>query len=279
VNPLKLGKIFQQVVPRRPHRIAILSAAVLGIALLIALPLSLGGGTQAPNTTADFSLANVAGTATGPASQAPAPVAPASSAPAAPAAPAAPVTKAPPAAPKTAKAVKVAAPAAKELTFDFESQINGYYCGPAATRIAASARISAPSQDSIANAMGTTTNGTNSAADTTRELNNLEGTSFYHTTFIPNSDATSAETDQLQADVVHAISNGYGIVANIVGSAQDTAGNYHEYDGGHYISIIGYTDNGRDVRIADPAVSEDQGLYTMSTIDLANWMGTRGYSS
>jgi len=68
-------------------------------------------------------------------------------------------------------------------------------------------------------------------------------------------------------------------VANVVGAAQDTVGNYHEYDGGHYISIIGYTNNGRDVRIADPAVSEDQGLYTMSTADLANWMGTRGYSS
>jgi hypothetical protein len=281
VNPLNIGKTFKRAVPRRPHRIAIVSATALGVALLIALPLSLGGGASTPNVAADFSLANVAGAATGSATQAaPAsPAAPASTAPAAPAAPAAPVTKAPPAAPKTAKAVKVAAPAAKELKFDFESQINGYYCGPAATRIAASARISPPDQDTIANAMGTGVNGTNSAADTTRELNNLEGTSFYHTTFIPGSDATSGEIDQLQANVVHAIGNGYGIVANIVGSAQDTAGNYHEYDGGHYISIIGYTDNGRDVRIADPAVSEDQGLYTMTTIDLANWMGTRGYSS
>jgi hypothetical protein len=276
VNPLNLGKLFTRVVPRRPHRIAILGATALGVALLVALPLSLGSGSPTPGAPASLALANVAGAETNDATHAAA--SPAESAPPSPAAPA---SKAATVAPKPTKVqtVKVAPPSAKELNFDFESQINGYYCGPAATRIAASARISPPSQDSIANAMGTTTNGTNSAADTTQELNALEGTGFYHTTFIPGSDATSAEADQLQANVVHAISSGYGIVANIVGSAQDTSGNYHEYDGGHYISIIGYTDDGRDVRIADPAVSEDQGLYTMSTIDLANWMGTRGYSS
>jgi hypothetical protein len=280
VNPPNLGKHIRHAVPRRRHRIAIGWAAVLGVALLIALPLSLGRRSPASGNPQSFSLTNVAGAATGQASHA-APEAAASAASQAPA-PASPSPAAPhstaPAAPKVAKATKAAAPTAKDLKFDFEYQINGYYCGPASTRMAASTRISPPSQDTIASDMGTTTSGTNSAADTTAELNRLEHTDFYHTTLIPGGNATSAEVGQLEANVVHAISNGYGIVANIVGSAQDSAGGFHEYDGGHYIAVIGYSDNGRDVHIADPA-GEGADTYWLTATDLANWMGTRGYSS
>ncbi|WP_203921600.1 C39 family peptidase [Rugosimonospora africana] len=254
----------------------------LGVALLIALPLSLGKGSTATSNTASFSLTNAAGTATGQATHAaPEAAATASSqppAPAAPASPAAPPATTAPAKPKVKKATTVAAPAAKDLKIDFEYQINGYYCGPAATRIAASTRIAPPSQDTIAMAMGTTTNGTNSASDTTAELNRLEHTSFYHTTFIPGGSATTAEVATLEKNAVHAISNGYGIVANIVGSVQDSSGGFHEYDGGHYIAVIGYSDNGRSVHIADPA-GEGADTYWMSASTLANWMGTRGYSS
>ncbi|GAA5200641.1 hypothetical protein GCM10023322_78980 [Rugosimonospora acidiphila] len=283
MNPQNLGKHFKHAVPSRAHRIALVWATMLGVALLIALPLSLGKRSTAPGTAQAISLANAAGTINSsgnagaeiaaPASAASSPAAPS------PAAPSPTHASTVPAAPKVVKApAKPVAPAAKDLKFDFEYQINGYYCGPASTRMAASTKIAAPSQDTIAMAMGTTTAGTNSAADTTAELNRLEGTSFYHTTFIPGSSATSAEMDQLQANVVHAISNGYGVVANIVGSAQDLSGGYHEYDGGHYIAVIGYSDNGRDVHIADPA-GEGADTYWMTTIDLANWMGTRGYSS
>src|SRR4029079_5726547 len=42
---------------------------------------------------------------------------------------------------------------------DFQYQQTGYWCGPAATRIALSARISPPSQQQVANELPTPTNG------------------------------------------------------------------------------------------------------------------------
>lgn len=279
MNPQNLGKRFRRAVPRRPHRVAIVWAAVLGVALLIALPLSLGKRSPSTGDTTSFSLTNAGGAATEQATHA-APEAVATTptqAPASPAPAVAPSTAAPAKPKVTKKATTIAAPAAKDLKFDFEYQINGYYCGPASTRMAASTRIAPPSQDTIAMAMGTTTNGTNSAADTTAELNRLEHTSFYHTTLIPGS-ATTSDIATLEKNVVHSISNGYGIVANIVGSAQDSSGGFHEYDGGHYIAVIGYSDNGRSVHIADPA-GEGADTYWMSASTLANWMASRGYSS
>jgi hypothetical protein len=84
--------------------------------------------------------------------------------------------------------------------------------------------------------------------------------------------------DQLQADVVRAISNGRGLVTNIVHSVTDTNGGSHTYDGGHYVAVVGYQDNGRVVKIADPANSNGDGTYWVTTINLANWIATHGYS-
>ena len=273
-------KQFTRAVPRRHHRIAIVWAALIGAALLIAIPLGWTRHSSASDTTTAFAVADVGGKAThpapAPASAAAQPAADSSSSPAA--------TSSPAGTPSTARTTRAAkpkapaAPAAKTLNFDFQLQVNGYYCGPAATRIAASTRISPPSQDAIAGELGTTYNGTNSAADVTRGLNELEGTHFYHATFIPGA-ATPAQMDLLQANVVHAISNGYGVVANIVGDAQDLAGGYHSYGGGHYISVIGYADSGRRVQIADPADMSGDGTYWMTTIALAQWMQSRGYAS
>jgi len=57
----------------------------------------------------------------------------------------------------------------KTLNIDFQYQQTGYWCGPAATRIALSARISPPSQQQLANELPTTTNGTdwNDSSDMT----------------------------------------------------------------------------------------------------------------
>jgi hypothetical protein len=251
----QLRNQFRHVFPKRHHRIAIVWAALLGAALLIAIPLGFTRHSSTTDASATLAVANVAKEATHPA---PGPSSPAPAA--APASPAAPAPAAPVSAP--AKPKIVAPPAAKTLDFNYQLQINGYYCGPAATRIAASTRIDPPSQDAIAAKLGTTYNGTN----------------FYQATFIPGV-ATPAEMDRLQADVVHAISNGYGVVANIVGDAQDMAGGYHSYGGGHYISVIGYSDSGRKVRIADPADMSGDGTYWMTTIALANWMQSRGYAA
>jgi peptidase C39-like protein len=48
----------------------------------------------------------------------------------------------------------------KVLNIQYQVQSTGYWCGPAATRIALSARIAPPSQQTLADQLGTTTNGT-----------------------------------------------------------------------------------------------------------------------
>ena len=168
-------------------------------------------------------------------------------------------------------------PSTKVLDYTYEAQINGWYCGPAAVRNALSATGIERTQDALAGPLGTTVNGTNSAEDTTRALNQIVKGSPYRTHTIPGA-ATPAQMDQLQADVVKAITDGRGVVANTVGTATDTNGGWHSFPGGHYIAVVGYKDNGRTVRIADSA-DPNMAAYWMTTIDLANWMATRGYSS
>jgi hypothetical protein len=165
------------------------------------------------------------------------------------------------------------------LDHEFEAQINGYYCGPAAVRIALSARSVSPTQDDLAAQLGTTVNGTNSAEDTTRVLNDRANTSFYRTTMIADAVPTAAETAALKAAVVRAISKGYPVVANIVGTATDTDGVMHSYGGGHYLTVVGYRANGATVQIADPALFGDAGSYSMTIADLADWVAQRGYSA
>ncbi|WP_213455953.1 C39 family peptidase [Rhizomonospora bruguierae] len=170
------------------------------------------------------------------------------------------------------------APAAKTLKHEYQAQINGYYCGPAATRIALTALGVDLNQDSVANTLGTTVNGTNSADDITRGLNKLAKTSHYRSTFFDSS-PSSAQIQRLREDVVSSITAGFPIVANIVGSATDTSGNTRSFPGGHYIAVVGYADQGRTVKISDPANVYGIGEYSLSTTDLANWLATRGYSS
>jgi hypothetical protein len=170
-------------------------------------------------------------------------------------------------------------PASKVLTISYELQQNYYYCGPAATRIAASAHGVAMTQDDAASRLGTTTSGTNSADDTTRVLNSVVKGASYQTRWITGDAPTSAEISRLQTDVVHAVAGGYGIVANIVGSASDIAGLSYSYGGGHYISVIGYRDSGQTVKIADPANTNGDGTYWMTASALANWIAHRGYSA
>jgi hypothetical protein len=241
------------------HKTALGKAALSVAGFAVAGAALAGAAPTAAHATAGPSAASAATASTAtPATQAAAPVA-AAAAPAA-AAPAVP-------------------PGQKALGYDFKLQPNYYYCGPAAVRIALTTQGKTPSQDDVAGRLGTTTNGTNSAEDTTRVLNSVTGTNFYKTRSIPGKTATAAEMDRLKEDVVHAISSGYGMVGNVAGTIRDTAGETHSYEGGHYLSVVGYTDGGLTVRIADPADTQGDGSYTIPVTTLANWMATRGYSA
>ncbi|MGW0433188.1 C39 family peptidase [Micromonospora sp. NPDC003197] len=184
------------------------------------------------------------------------------------------------AAPSVGTAKKSAKESAKEkeLRYEYRAQENYYYCGPAAARIAASANGHTHSQDDMARKLGTTPSGTNSAEDTTRVLEEVTGKD-YKTTAIPGPSATPAEMDRLQADVAEAIDQDKAVIANVRGSGTDTNGTTRSYPGGHYVTVVGYQDEGRKVRVADPAAPQGDGTYWMSTINLAHWIAERGYSS
>ncbi|WP_433042598.1 C39 family peptidase [Dactylosporangium sp. CS-033363] len=169
------------------------------------------------------------------------------------------------------------APAANTVNFDFQFQPNFYYCGPASTRIALTSVGADLSQDDVARRLGTTVNGTNSVADVTRAMNGVLGKPVYEARFINGQKASAGEARQLQYDAVRALSTGRALVANIVGGATDESGTYHEFSGGHYISLVGYRDQGRSVLIADPSGMFGPRTYWMSTDSLANWAAKRGY--
>jgi hypothetical protein len=78
---------------------------------------------------------------------------------------------------------------------------------------------------------------------------------------------------------VRAISTGNVIVANIAGGTTDVAGVWHEFPGGHYITIVGYRDDGRTVQIADPSGMFGPSTYWVSTSKMTNWMASHGYSA
>ncbi|MCM0675499.1 C39 family peptidase [Micromonospora phytophila] len=185
-------------------------------------------------------------------------------------------------APNAVKATSVSADrkagGERELNIRYEAQPNFFYCGPAATRNALTALDKDLSQDDLARQMGTTEAGTDSAVDITRALNKQTREGTYRTIEISAPRADDAQTDKLREDVVKAVDSGRAVVANIAGTATDTDGGTHSFEGGHYLSVVGYRDNGDTVKIADSA-NPDQASYWMTTEAMADWIATRGYSA
>ncbi|MFV2022343.1 C39 family peptidase [Micromonospora sp. LOL_023] len=163
------------------------------------------------------------------------------------------------------------------LDIGYQAQPNYYYCGPAATRIALTALGYELSQDEVAEKLGTTEAGTDSAEDTTRVLREISGDAEYRTTVIEGSKADQAQIDQLRADVRAAVDDGRAVVTNVIGTANDVDGRTHSYPGGHYVTVVGYGEGGEAVKIADPAFLGAE-HYWVTTETLAHWIASRGYS-
>ncbi|MEV5692478.1 C39 family peptidase [Micromonospora globbae] len=278
-----LKRRLRQLATERPFQIAAASAVAVVLASTTGALVNAADDTPAtqPASASVAELRSDTGIASRGDDRSPTTSAPETTAPSSP--------SASPSATKTAEATKAAKaanpdvsrkpkpPASKVLDYDYQAQTTYYYCGPAATRNALSAAGIERSQDDLAVQLGTTEMGTNSAEDTTRVLNAVVKGNPYRTRMFPNA-PSPAQMDQLQADVVRAITDGRGVVANIVGDATDVDGGWHSFPGGHYIAVVGYRDEGRVVKIADsanPAIPS----YWITTIDLANWMTTRGYSA
>ncbi|MFC3500760.1 C39 family peptidase [Micromonospora krabiensis] len=166
----------------------------------------------------------------------------------------------------------------RELNVRYEAQPNFYYCGPAATRNALSVQGKDINVDAMAKEMGTTEAGTNSINDITPVLNKETGSNVYKSVEISSTKADDKQTDKLRQDIVRTINDGRAVVANIAGTTTDTDGNTHSYEGGHYISVVGYRDGGTEVKIADSA-DPNTASYWVSIDHLADWIATRGYST
>ena len=110
-------------------------------------------------------------------------------------------------------------------------------------------------------------------------LNRQLGAERYRTTEIPSESASPKQVEGLRRDIVTSVSHGDPVVANIAGTVSDTAGEQHSYEGGHYLTVVGYSANGALAKIADPADTQGSNIYQLSTTTLANWIATRGYSS
>jgi hypothetical protein len=166
------------------------------------------------------------------------------------------------------------------LNVQYQVQQTGYWCGPAATRIAISARTSnVPSQGTLAAQLGTTTNGTDWIGQVTGVLNQDLGTGWYETKEMPNDPPTSAQRNLLWNDIVLDINNGYAIVANIVAPAGNHPPGYPPYTIYHYFTVIGYDSSDMTVKIADPANFGGNQIYWLTFNQLATLIPPKGYSA
>jgi hypothetical protein len=182
------------------------------------------------------------------------------------------------ASPLSAPVTNAHATADHVLQVDYQVQETGYWCGPAATRIALSARGVYRSQADLAAQLGTDTGGTDWIGQVTGVLGNYVG--WYETKEMPNDPPTQAQRDLLWNDIVLDIDNGYAIVANIVAPPGNQPPGYPPgqtiY---HYFTVIGYNDVDRTVLIADPASFSGNQIYWLTFDQLATLIPPKGYSA
>ena len=176
--------------------------------------------------------------------------------------------------------VEPPAPVEKILDHDYQIQQTSYWCGPAATRVVLSARIAPPSQQTLANQLGTTTNGTDWIGQVTQVLNDDLGAQYYKTTEMPNDPPSQSQRDRLWADVVHSIDSDFAIVANIVAPPSNQPPGYPSNQTiYHYFAVVGYNAETRKVYIADSANFSGYQHYWLTLDKLATLIPPKGYSS
>ncbi|WP_170837805.1 C39 family peptidase [Streptomyces sp. TP-A0874] len=168
----------------------------------------------------------------------------------------------------------------RTLAIEYQVQETGYWCGPAATRIALSARIAPPSQAVLAEQLGTHTGGTDHISQVTGVLNANLGTGWYETKEMPNDPPTQAQKDLLWNDIILDIDNNYPLVTNIVAPPGNQPPGYPPNETiYHYFTVIGYDTDNRTVQIADPASFGGNQIYWLTFDHLASLIPPKGYSA
>jgi hypothetical protein len=165
------------------------------------------------------------------------------------------------------------------LNHDYQAQQTGYWCGPASTRIALSTVTSAlPSQQALANELPTSTNGTDHIGLVVNALNRHLG-ARYAAVQMPHDPPTPEERDRLWNDIVLSVNAGHGLVANIVAPPSNHPPGYPNTTIYHYIALVGYNANTRQVYVADPANFQGNNHYWLSFDQTATLIPPKGYAT
>jgi hypothetical protein len=141
-----------------------------------------------------------------------------------------------------------------------------------------------PTETTLAQYLGTTTDGTDDISLVVGALNHYLNVSNYVARYVSDP-PTQAQTDQLKKDLVNVVGvHGYPMVVNIVAGWRPS---FYPQSGTiyHYLAVAGYDLDGAKVLIADSAaqgtgdwanVPEE---YWISTDDLAVWIAPKGYTA
>jgi hypothetical protein len=176
-------------------------------------------------------------------------------------------------------AVAISAQTYKILDHQYQAQQTSYWCGPASTRMVLStATGNLPTQQTLANELPTSTNGTDHIGLVVNALNKHLG-ARYGQVLMPNDPPTPAQRDQLWRDITLSIDAGHGVVANIVAPPSNHPPGYPSSTIYHYISFIGYNPDTKQVYVADPARFSGIEHYWLSFDQAATLIPPKGYAT
>ena len=171
----------------------------------------------------------------------------------------------------------------KSINVEYQAQKTGYWCAPAATRIALSSKAKTlPDQGALAAQLGTTENGTDHIRQVVDGLNKqLAGTGAqYVTRDWGGRPLTSEMTQQLWSDTVRNVDDGKAMVANIVAPPGNQPPGYPSSQTiYHYVTIVGYNAADKTVQISDPARFSGKKDYWLSLDKVASLINPKGYAA
>ena len=160
---------------------------------------------------------------------------------------------------------------------DFQYQQTSYWCGPAATRMALSARGVSVTQQQMADELPTTEAGTDWIGQVTRVLSGR--VDWYETKEMPDDPPSQAQKDLLWQDIAGDLDHGYALVTNIVAPPSNHPPGYPDTTIWHYFTVTGYNPDNRQVLIADPAGFNPEPSYWLTFDQLASLIPPKGYSA
>lgn len=166
------------------------------------------------------------------------------------------------------------------------AQETGWWCGPATVQNILASRGINRSEASLAQRMGTTTNGTNHIGLLRDVLNAELPAADYRVVQLPNDPPSAAQRENLWQHIVASINAGFGVAINIVAPPSNypravaPSTESPAYGGGtvyHYIAAMGYSDvGGKRVWIADSGFRPFG--YWVSLAQLATLIPPKGYT-